>query len=135
MATTSHVYDSLLYFFVGGFNIQSFTPRAVLLTDAYAPDFVAHTTYADIEAFQPDDPGYDDEGVELSRDGTTLTSGVLRYDSGDPSPEWTLAATVRYAAVYDYPTGILLGLIDFGDNISGLISITFPDGLFTLQGA
>lgn len=80
MATNHELYQQGLLGLADGAVSWTGDVAAVLLTEAYAPDLAAHSTYADLTN-EVTDAGYAAQGVPAR--GVTLSGGDVEYGGGD----------------------------------------------------
>jgi hypothetical protein len=116
-----------------GQSLESETIMKVLMvTDSEAPNFDTHDFRADITA-EVTGTAYSAGGVVITGTEVTLASGVLTYDSADPS--WAgstisnAMAAVGYTAVGSAATDQLIWLSDF------VTAASSSSGTFTVQVA
>lgn len=141
MAVSARQYGNLvLKAFRKEVHLETDTIKVALLTSAYVPDQDAHDYFNDLTN-EVSGTGYTAGGLTLT--GKTVTynaaTNLFTFDGNDLSwPGSTL--TARYAVVYDAQTGVastmpLIGLVDFGENISsvnGPFTVTWdPTGILT----
>jgi hypothetical protein len=115
-----------------GESLEAEDNKVLMVTDTEAPNFDTHDFRADIAA-EVTGTGYTSGGVAITSTEITLASGVLTFDSADPS--WsssTIAnamAAVGYTNVGSAATDQLIWLSDF------VTAASSSSGTFTIQVA
>lgn len=122
MAVTARPYRQFLLDQAHGAYDLTATPLWwALLTDAYAPDPVAHTHYSDIIAAEVSatGTGYPTGGKQLTGVAVGGVDPALLI-TADPLTFDPLTCSVRYAALYAVTAAAspLIGLVDFGQTIT-----------------
>jgi hypothetical protein len=113
-----------------GESLEAEDNKALLVLDAYTPNFDTHDFRDDITN-EATGTGYTSGGVAFTTTEITLSSGVLTYDHADVS--WassTIAnamALVGYFNVGSAATDQLIYLLDF------VTAVTTSNGLLTVQ--
>jgi hypothetical protein len=120
-------------------NFTSDTDMVALLSSAYSPDYVAHTSFANVSSAEVSGNGYTAGGLALSNKSWQYSStagSVGALLSADPATWTGLAVTTRYAVFYKSTgtasTSKLIGLLDFGSDRTydtEPFQLSFPSGI------
>lgn len=84
-----------------GLSLESETAtKAMLVTDSLTPNFDTHDFRNDVESAEVSGTGYTAGGVVLTSTEITLSSGVLTYDTADPSWSSSTISNAMAAVIY-----------------------------------
>lgn len=101
----------------GGIDLDSDTIVCVLLSASYTPDRTAHSTWADVSAYEIAGTGYTAGGVALANKAMTHSAGTGKWDADDVT--WATATiTTKYAVLVRRAGGSL---------VSGDLLIAYED--------
>lgn len=108
--------------------------KVLMVLDAETPDFNADNFRDDVTANEVSGTGYSAGGVVITSTELTVSSGVLTYDSADPS--WSTSTIANAMAAVGY---FVRGGADTADELiwlSDFVSAASSSaGLFTIQVA